>query len=194
HSYGFSNLLTPLIARGVPMVVSRDRTPRAVLADLTRTDATVFPGTPAFYQAFCDIGDAPPLPKLRLCISAGAPLSSAVAKKFFEKFRQPIHSFYGSSECGGICYDRDGTIFEDGFVGAPMEDVDLELVDPAAPASQVRVRSAAVGDGYFPEPDETKLGGGVFLPDDLLVRHAGGFKIVGRTSDVINVAGKKVNP
>ncbi len=30
HSYGFSNLLTPLIARGVPMVMSRDRTPRAV--------------------------------------------------------------------------------------------------------------------------------------------------------------------
>ena len=82
HSYGFSNLLTPLMARGVPMVVSRDRTPRAVLADLARTGATVFPGTPAFYQAFCDIGDVPPLPKLRLCISAGAPLSSAVAKKF----------------------------------------------------------------------------------------------------------------
>ena len=114
HSYGFSNLLTPLIARGVPMVVSRDRTPRAVLADLARTGATVFPGTPAFYQAFCDIGDVPPLPKLRLCISAGAPLSSAVAKKFFEKFKQPIHSFYGASECGGICYDRHGTTFEDG--------------------------------------------------------------------------------
>src|SRR5438067_12874986 len=102
HSYGFSNLLTPLIARSVPMVVSRDRTPRAVLADLARTGATVFPGTPAFYQAFCDIGDVPPLPKLRLCISAGAPLSSAVAKKFFEKFKQPIHSFYGASECGAI--------------------------------------------------------------------------------------------
>src|SRR6059058_2774555 len=29
HSYGFSNLLTPLIARGVPLVVSQDRTPRA---------------------------------------------------------------------------------------------------------------------------------------------------------------------
>ena len=111
HSYGFSNLLTPLTARGVPMVVSRDRTPRAVLADLARTGATVFPGTPAFYQAFCEIGDVPPLPKLRLCISAGAPLSSAVAKKFFEKFRQPIHSFYGASECGGICYDRHCTTF-----------------------------------------------------------------------------------
>ncbi len=194
HSYGFSNLLTPLIARGVPIVVSRDRTPRAVLADLARTGATVFPGMPAFYQAFCDIGDVPPLPKLRLCISAGAPLSSAVAKKFFEKFRQPIHSFYGASECGGICYDRHGTTFEDGLVGQPMQGVEVELIDPTESASQIRVRSTAVSDGYFPEPDEQKLGNGVFVPDDLLERHDSALKIVGRISDVINVAGKKVNP
>jgi long-chain acyl-CoA synthetase len=197
HSYGLSNLLTPLIARGVPMVLSRDRLPRAVLVDLAHTNATVFPGMPVFYQAFCDMNEIPELPKLRLCISAGAPLSAAVARKFHEKFKRPIHSFYGSSECGGICYARDGTIFEDGFVGAPMEDVDLAPlggVDPGAAASQVRVRSAAVGDSYFPQPDEEKLGGGVFLPDDLLARHHSGFKIVGRVSDVINVAGKKVNP
>jgi len=194
HSYGFSNLLTPLIARGVPMVMSRDRTPRAVLADLARTGATVFPGTPVFYQAFCDMGDVPPLPKVRLCISAGAPLSSAVAKSFFEKFRQPIHSFYGASECGGICYDRCGTKFEDGLVGQPIQGVDVELIDPKETASQVRVRGAAVSDGYFPEPDEQKLGNGVFVPDDLLARHDSALKIVGRVSDVINVAGKKVNP
>jgi len=194
HSYGFSNLLTPLMARGVPMVVSCDRTPRAVLADLARTGATVFPGTPVFYQAFCDMGDVPTLPKLRLCISAGAALSRTVAKKFFEKFRQPIHSFYGASECGGICYDRDGTMFEDGLVGQPMLGVDVELIDPKETASQIRVRSAAVSDGYFPEPDEEKLGNGVFVPDDLLTRYDSALKIVGRVSDVINVAGKKVNP
>jgi len=51
-----------------------------------------------------------------------------------------------------------------------------------------------VGDGYFPEPDEEKLGDGIFVPDDLLARDEAGFKIVGRISDVINVAGKKVNP
>jgi acyl-CoA synthetase (AMP-forming)/AMP-acid ligase II len=194
HSYGFSNLLTPLMARGVPMVLSHDRTPRAVLADLARTGATVFPGMPAFYQAFCDIGDMPPLPKLRLCISAGAPLSSAVAKRFFEKFNQPIHSFYGASECGGICYDRRGTTFEDGLVGQPMQGVEVELMDSTESASQIRVRSAAVSDGYFPEPDEPKLGNGAFVPDDLLARHGSALKIVGRISDVINVAGKKVNP
>jgi long-chain acyl-CoA synthetase len=194
HSYGFSNLLTPLMVRGVPVVLSRDRTPRAVLADLARTGATVFPGTPVFYQAFCDMRDMPPLPKLRLCISAGAPLSRTVAKKFFEKFKQPIHSFYGASECGGICYDRDGTMFEDCLVGAPMEGVEVEVIDATEAASQIRVRSAAVSEGYFPETDERKLGNGVFVPDDLLARHNSALKIVGRVSDVINVAGKKVNP
>ncbi|HME88797.1 MAG TPA: class I adenylate-forming enzyme family protein [Chthoniobacterales bacterium] len=193
HSYGFSNLLTLLIARGVPMALSSDRTPRAVLDDLARTNATVFPGMPVFYQAFCEMENVPALPKLRLCISAGAPLPLAIAKKFRERFGVPIHSFYGASECGGICYDRDGTRDIEGFVGAPMNAVDLEMIDSKSESSQVRVRSAAVGDGYFPDTEE-KLGGGVFTPDDLLAPEGSGFKIVGRVSDVINVAGKKVNP
>jgi long-chain acyl-CoA synthetase len=194
HSYGFSNLLTPLIARGVAMVVSRDRTPRAVLTDLTRTGATVFPGTPVFYQAFCEMNNVSAMPRLRLSISAGTTLSRAVAKKFFEKFKRPLHSFYGASECGGICYDCDGTTFEDGLVGRPMQGVEVEFVEPTAFVSQIRVRSGAVSDSYFPEPDKQKLGNGAFVPDDLLARHNSALKIVGRVSDVINVAGRKVNP
>ena len=194
HSYGFSNLLTPLIARGVPMVVSQDRTPRAILSDLAHSNATVFPGMPVFYQAFCEMEYAPVLPKLRLCISAGAPLPRAVSKKFREKFNLTIHSFYGASECGGICYDRETANEGEGFVGQRMKGVGVELLNPTAPTSQIQVRSRAVADGYFPEPDEEKLGGGIFVPDDLLARDESGFNIVGRISDVINVAGKKVNP
>src|SRR6266545_1747734 len=194
HSYGFSNLLTPLIARGVPLVISRDRTPRAILADLARSNATVFPGMPVFYQAFCEMEHVPGLSKLRLCISAGAPLSIAVAKKFRGKFSLPIHSFYGASECGGICYDREATNTSEGFVGEAMKGVNLEMVDPKGSATQIRVHSVAVADGYFPESDKEKLGHGIFVPDDLLARHGSGFKMVGRISDVINVAGKKVNP
>jgi long-chain acyl-CoA synthetase len=195
HSYGFSNLLTPLIARAVPMVISRDRTPRAIFGDLARSNATVFPGMPVFYQAFCEMEHVPVLPKLRLCISAGAPLPVATARRFQEKFNLSIHSFYGASECGGICYDRDASNQNEGFVGKAINGVNLELVeDPLGSASQIYVRSAAVGDGYFPEPDEERLGNRIFVPDDLLVRAGSGFKIVGRISDVINVAGKKVNP
>lgn len=194
HSYGFSNLITPLIARGVPMVLSSDRMPRAVLDDLARTRATVFPGMPIFYQAFCELDQIPELPALRLCLSAGAPLPLSVAQRFRTKFGQAIHSFYGSSECGGICYDRDAALVEQGFVGETMSGVELEPLVLDAASTQVRVRSAAAGDGYFPVPDEAKLGHGCFMPDDLLARRSGGYAIVGRISDVINVAGKKVNP
>ncbi len=194
HSYGFSNLVTPLLVRGVAMVLSRDRMPRAVLDDLARTKATVFPGMPVFYQAFCEMENAPALPNLRLCISAGAPLPLEVARKFRGKFKRSIHSFYGSSECGGICYDREARLEEPGFVGPPMNGVTIEMLDRDASASRLRIQSAAAGDDYFPEPDHEKLGGGFFSPDDLLSRTAAGFRIVGRVSDVINVAGKKVNP
>ncbi len=117
-----------------------------------------------------------------------------MARSFQEKFGLPIHSFYGASECGGICYDRVATRQEEGFVGAAMQGVELQPLEPEATATQVRVRSAAVGDGYFPQPDPAKLGDGFFLPDDLVTISAAGARIVGRLSDVINVAGKKVNP
>lgn len=194
HSYGFSNLITPLLVRGVPMVISNDRMPRAVLDDLARTESTVFPGVPLHFQAFGELMLVPQLPKLRLCISAGAPLTLAVARSFEEKFGLPVHSFYGASECGGISYDRAAVGELEGFVGSALCGVKLQPLAPNANATQVRVGSAAVGDGYFPECEPKKLGGGFFLPDDLVTMSESGMQIVGRLSDLINVAGKKVNP
>jgi long-chain acyl-CoA synthetase len=186
HSYGFSNLVTPLIARGVPMVLSSDRMPRAILDGLIASEASVFPGMPVLYQALCEIEEPPPLPALRLCISAGAPLPLKVARNFRAKYQHAIHSFYGSSECGGICYDREALLLEEGFVGTAMERVAVDLIDLETESSRIRVRSAAAASGYFPETEPEKLGGGIFVPDDLLTKSDDGF--------LINVAGKKVNP
>ena len=194
HSYGFSNLITPLLARGIPLVLSRDRMPRAVLDDLARTGATVFPGMPVFYQAFAGMSALPALPRLRLCISAGAPLPLAVAQKFREISGHAVHSFYGSSECGGICYDRAALLEVEGFVGAPLAGVEVRRLDEGSEGCLVEVRSEAAADGYFPEPDVARLGGGRFFPDDLLAVSGDGFRISGRLSDVINVAGRKVSP
>jgi len=193
HSYGFSNLLTPLIVRGVSLALSNDRMPRAIIDGLAATRATVFPGMPVFYQSFCEMSEAPSLPDLRLCISAGAPLPPETAQGFCGKFGREIHSFYGASECGGICYVRKAQPVP-GLVGEAMSGVEIEQVDPDKGASLIRVRSRAVAAGYFPEPDEAKLGHGIFIPDDLLEKTQGGYRIVGRSSDLINVAGKKVHP
>ncbi|EDY21202.1 AMP-dependent synthetase and ligase [Chthoniobacter flavus Ellin428] len=194
HSYGFSNLITPLIARGVPMVVSRDRMPRAVLEGLLVTNATVFPATPFFYQKLGELEQTPDLPALRVCISAGAPLTKRAGSMFSVKFGRKIHTFYGSSECGGIAYDTtEEPNYEDGFVGAPMQGVEIDFHAEQG-AGPIQVRSEAVGDGYFPEDDRAVLSVGRFVPADLVERRARGLFIVGRTSEVINVAGRKLNP
>ena len=193
HSYGFSNLLTPLLTRGVRLVASRDRMPRAVLEGLAVTGATVFPGTPVFFQKFAEMDQLPELPALRLCISAGAPLAKQAAERFTMRFGRKVHAFYGSSECGGISYDATGRRhYEEGFVGTPMPGV--EIAQEGSEAGPIGVRSAAVGDGYFPAGDEAVLGGGRFVPGDLVRRTADGLYLTGRTTDVINVAGRKLNP
>jgi acyl-CoA synthetase (AMP-forming)/AMP-acid ligase II len=41
-------------------------------------------------------------------VSAGAPLPPDVARDFGRRFGCRLHGFYGSSETGGIAYDRTG--------------------------------------------------------------------------------------
>ncbi|MEA3211054.1 MAG: long-chain acyl-CoA synthetase [Chthoniobacter sp.] len=193
HSYGFSNLVTPLLCRGVPLVASEDRMPRAILNDLVQSRATVFPGMPVFFQKLAELQNTPALPALRLCISAGALLSKGVAEQFTAKFGHQIHSFYGSSECGGIAYDATPeSDNEEGFVGRPLQGVEIDA--PPGEAGPITVRSAAVGDGYFPHREPKTLGGGSFVPGDLVRCTERGLHLVGRVSDVINIAGRKLNP
>jgi len=190
HSYGFSNLLTPLLCRGIPVVVSDERLPRALSDALAKTGATVFPGLPVLFQKLAEL-DGGALAGLRLCISAGAPLSTATATAFKERFGIKIHGFYGSSECGGIAYDVSDAPTPEGCVGAPVKGV--RLVHDAA-TDREEVHGPAVGEGYFPEPDAAVLGGGRFVPGDLVERTPHGFVLAGRMSDFINVAGRKLNP
>ncbi len=193
HSYGFSNLILPLLTQGLRLVASRDRMPRAVLHGLAATSATVFPGTPVFFLKFAELDELPELPSLRLCISAGAPLPKAAAGVFTARFGRKVHAFYGSSECGGISYDASPERrYEEGYVGTPLPRV--EIAQEGKEAGPIVVRSAAVGDGYFPTGQPGGLGAGRFVPGDLVRRTERGLYLTGRTSDVINVAGRKLNP
>ncbi len=194
HSYGFSNLVTPLLACGVPMVLSEDRMPRAILNGLNVTRASVFPGMPIFYDKLAALEGEPALPALRLAISAGAPLTPEVGERFTRRFGVKIHTFYGSSECGGIGYDAEASpVYREGFVGQPLSRAEVALEE----SGKLSVRGATVGDGYWSALGPVEQGGlseGCFQPDDLLREEPGGFYLFGRASDMINIAGRKLNP
>jgi acyl-coenzyme A synthetase/AMP-(fatty) acid ligase len=189
HSYGFSNLITPLLGRGISLVAAGDMMPRAVVDGLLASRATVFAGVPALFRLLGEL--TPPDLALRLCISAGAPLTPEIAEGFHRTWGRKIHSFYGASECGGMCYDTtEEPVPPRGFVGTPLRGVTLERQEDGS----ITIRSAAVGLGYFPPGMDDPLQGGVFAPSDLLEWNGAGYVIKGRVSDVINVGGRKVNP
>ncbi|MBV9492441.1 MAG: acyl--CoA ligase [Verrucomicrobia bacterium] len=191
HSYGFSNLVTPLLCQGTKLVCAHDRLPRALRQQLEKSGSTVFPGTPALFQALAALPASDGLGRVRLCISAGAPLPAEVVRQFACRYGQSIHSFYGSSECGGIAYDRAGRRDQPtGFVGTPMDGVEVRLVE----SDRIDVLGPNVADGYFPVAEPNVLDGGRFRPGDLVSAGEAGLRLYGRVSDFINVAGHKLHP
>ena len=173
-------------------------------------EATFFPTVPAFLRR-----SWPPTGPLPAGESApddhrrrAAPPETA--RRFREIHGRAVHVFYGSSETGGISFDREGSAGERGSVGKPVDGV---TVAPAPP------RRSASGRAE-PEPDldrggwrsrrrrwppatcrrtlrrptgcRTAASGPATWPAGFTV--GGELVLAGRTDDLINVRGKKVDP
>ncbi len=197
HSYGLASLALPALLRGTVLVIPEAASVYDPFVTAARMGATFFPTVPAYLDALARMSDPPPRPEsLRLVITAGAPLAATASARFRETFGLPVHVFYGSSECGGICYDREGGAAERGTVGAPVEGVRVTLApmeDSPCGGGRVVVESPAVSSGYLPEPDE-RLADGRFRAGDLAVWQGGELALRGRVDDLVNIKGKKVNP
>lgn len=188
HSYGFSNLVTPLLLHGIPLNLCSSPMPEVVKAAASLAPALTLPAVPAMWRAWHEANAIPP--NVRLAISAGAPLPLELETSVFQQHGLKLHNFYGSSECGGIAYDRSavprvGPL----FAGEALENVSLAIGDDGC----LVVRGAAVGESYLPA-DSPRLGGGQFQTNDLVELRADGVYLRGRLSDVINIAGRKLSP
>lgn len=195
HSYGFSVLPSALMTVGSTLVIVDEEDP----VELTlRHGATVLPGVPGWFGALARSRQAERLrgSSLRLVISAGAPLGAGTASSWRERTGIPLRTLYGSTECGGVCFDRKGDAALHGFVGTAVEGVEITLESPEAGRGTLRVRSEAVASGYVPG-DSGRAGGFTgdgFLTEDLARIEEAGIRLEGRSSAWINVRGKKIDP
>ena len=203
HSYGIGSCLVPLLLAGTPLVFPASTLPAALADALARARVAHFPAVPAMVRALATFGGLPDLPDLRVALSAGAPLAPADAAAFHAATGRKVHVFYGSSECGGITYDRsEAAVHEPGAVGTAMARVVVDVVDdgdrplPAGAEGRVRVHSRAAALAILPAPDDERtLVPGRFLTGDLgRLDDAGRLTLTGRVAAELNVAGKKVHP
>jgi acyl-coenzyme A synthetase/AMP-(fatty) acid ligase len=188
HSYGFSNLVLPLLLHGIPLFMVPSPLPEVLRKAVQDQPDLTLAGVPALWRAW---HEARAIPRnVRLAISAGAPLPLVLEQAVFEAQGLKIHNFYGSSECGGIAYDTTTVPrADDACVGRAMQNVKLSL----DPDGALVVRSSAVGETYWPKPTDT-LVRGRFQTSDLAELRDGAVYLRGRAGDQINVAGRKVTP
>jgi acyl-CoA synthetase (AMP-forming)/AMP-acid ligase II len=188
HSYGFSNLVLPLLLQGIPLILAASPLPEIVKTAASSLSEVTLPAVPTLWRAWREANAIPP--SVRLAISAGAPLGLDLEDSVHRACGLKIHNFYGCSECGGIAYDDSPSPRDnEAYVGQAMDGVEVAVgVDGC-----LEIRSEAVGQTYWPEADD-HLGAGVFRTSDLAEIKDGRISLRGRLGDQINVAGRKVAP
>ena len=154
HSYGFSNLVLPLLLHGIPLTLVPNQLPETIKQAASAGRNWTLPAVPALWHVWNETSSIPR--NIRLAISAGSPLPLPLEQAVFVRHGLKIHNFLGSSECGGIAYDASNTPRTDAScVGSALHGVGLHLGDNGC----LVVSGTQVGQTYWPEPSDT-LGGG----------------------------------
>jgi len=199
HSYGLGVIVMPLLLQGTPIILRESFIPPQLPADVRQFGARRLPGVPFMFEHLLDHPPAGGWPAtLTRLVSAGARLSARTVRAFHDRYGIKVHSFYGTTETGGISYDESDDPDMAATVGRPLPGVSLSLQPmaglPEAEGGRVHVRSPAVADGYVgPDPGDFTDGG--FLTGDYgRLAEDGRLTLAGRVSSFINVAGRKVQP
>src|SRR5439155_5877458 len=94
--------------------------------------------------------DGPLRSSLRLLIPAGARIDASTVSWFRRQLDRKVHSFYGSSETGGISYDDSEGVTDPLHVGRPLPEtmVTVRPPDGDTAAGRIFVRGNAVASRY----------------------------------------------
>ena len=141
------------------------------------------------------------LTRIRTVMMAGSAPSQQLIDRIKERLNCRVFNIYGSTEAGNIAMmDVTGQIPEGSDINPT---VDLQIVDEndveVAPSNlgRMRYRKSGMATSYYKNPAATAefFKDGYFYPGDLaFINDAGLLVLGGRSSEVINLGGVKVNP
>lgn len=208
HSYGLGNLVMPFLLQGTGLALRSGFQPAHLWGDIATSRATVFPGVPFMFDYITrHLANQWTDSSLRLLISAAAPIHYETIETLHRLSGLKIHSFYGTSETGGIAYDDSPTLEAPPRVGRPMPAATVTLRDRvsvgagaagAREEGRIHVRGDAVAAGYAGQPqpaDTATFCHGGFLTGDIgYLDRDDHLVLTGRVSRFVNVAGRKVHP
>ena len=205
HAHGLGNALLAAVRSGAALILGRFERD-ATLAAIQRERVTVFPAVPFIFHSLAETrrAERADMQSLRLCISAGAPLSQATYDLFHDRFGRPIRQLYGCSEAGSVTINLgDNPTGSWDSVGTPMRGIDIALIGEdgvrhaRGASGEIVFRSDALTAGYVGEGETTNevFDGGWFRTGDVgRIDGSGNLFVTGRTKLFISTSGFKVDP
>jgi acyl-coenzyme A synthetase/AMP-(fatty) acid ligase len=168
HMYGFESSVLVAMHGGAVLDAGRPFFPADIAAALARVPAPrVLVTTPFHLKAVLDARLA--LPPLALVLCATAPLAPQLAAEAEARLLAPLIEIYGCTEAGQVATRR---------TTAGAEWRTFDGIGLAGDGDAV-----TVSGGHVPQP--------TVLADVLEVTGSDTFRLLGRTHDLINVAGKR---
>lgn len=208
YAYGASVLHSHL-AIGARVVLEHSLAfPQAVMATISREQATGFSGVASTYALLLSRVDFRrfDLRSLRYVTQAGSAMPVALTQRLVAALPDVrLFVMYGQTEATSrlTCLPAEQLSHKPGSVGLPVADTELQVRDSAghvlSPGEQgeVWVRGPGVMLGYWRDPEATRsvLDGGWLRTGDLGYLDAEGYLyLAGRRSDMIKTGAHRVNP
>jgi malonyl-CoA/methylmalonyl-CoA synthetase len=211
HVHGLVLGLYGAIRRGGALRWIPRFSPEELAAAIGSEPRAVLFAVPTMYHRLAEAGQADPavaraLGRARLLVSGSAPLPVREYHRIEKLCGHRIVERYGLTETLINCAARHDGDRRPGYVGPPLEGVELRLVDDARrpieasddeTVGEIAVRGPHVFAGYLNRPDATSAvldAEGWFYTGDLATRAPdGAIRIVGRrATDLIKCGGYKV--
>ncbi|MDP3878757.1 MAG: AMP-binding protein [Dehalococcoidales bacterium] len=209
HMLGLAGVLLASIYKGstLVMVAGTGLSMSSFFATIEKEKGTIFWGVPYTFTLATEMAEKEgiknDLSSLRLCGSAGAPLSLDVIRRFKQYYGLNLIDGWGLTEavCLATCQAVDGSGTR-GSVGKALPGWEMKIVDetgrelPLNQSGEIIVRGP-ITKGYYNNPEATAeviRDGWLYTGDIGKINEEGDLFITGRKKDLIIIKGQNVCP
>ncbi len=199
-AYHFAVSIVAYLTFGATIILPRNAFGVSILKAATHHLATMIYGAPTHYELMTHDRSGESLPRLRLAIATTSRLLPELADTFYRRFGMPLNETYGIIEIGLPAVNLDQPREKRGSVGKLLPAYTIKLVpQPDEDAGEILLNGPGLLDAYYdpwqPRTAILKQHGGWLATGDLGVMDDAGFlTIVGRSKEMISVAGMKFFP
>ncbi len=178
HIYGtLFGLLYPLM-NGLDIILKEHFLPHDLLNLIDEQSLVVT--TPLYIKALNQIEHNEDISNATF-ISSTAPLAPEIAKEFNTKFKCDVIQIFGSTETGGIAYK-----FNDDSLWTALDRVNISTNED----EELKIASPFVSDVLFENVFKT-INGAIQTFDYIELHDNRQFKLIGRSSQILKIAGKR---